>query len=320
MQIDNVIFPGRLALAPMAGVTDFSFRQICKEHGAAWTVTEMISAKALCCGNENTFRLLTPDSAPCAVQLFGHEPDSMAKAAQIVQERTHCTVIDLNMGCPAPKIVKNGDGAALMRDLSLAADVIAAVRRAVTIPVTVKCRLGWDETERNYLDFVQMAEKAGASAIAVHGRTRAQQYSGTADWSAIRAVKETISIPVIANGDVCTPQDVLRILETTHADMVMIGRGALGNPWIFEQANSLLETGSCPPEPPWRERIDTAVRQIALTVQEKGEHSALLEARRQFNWYLHGRRGLKPFKIRVCTLETFSELISLAAELKQIES
>lgn len=320
MQIDNVIFSGRLALAPMAGVTDFAFRQICKEHGAAWTVTEMISAKALCCHNENTFRLLTPDSSPCAVQLFGHDPDSMAEAAQIVQEHTHCTAIDLNMGCPAPKIVKNGDGAALMRDLSLAAAVIAAVRRAVTVPVTVKCRLGWEETEKNYLDFVQMAEAAGASAIAVHGRTRAQQYSGTADWSAIRTVKEMVSIPVIANGDVFTPQDVLHILEATGADMAMIGRGTLGNPWIFERANALLEMGDCPPEPPWDIRIDTAVRQIALAVEEKGEYSALLEARRQFNWYLHSHRGLKPFKTRVCMLEKFSELTALAEELKQIES
>jgi len=303
----------------MAGVTDFSFRQICKEHGAAWTVTEMISAKALCRHNENTFRLLTPDHFPCAVQLFGHEPDSMAKAAQIVQEQTRCAAIDLNMGCPAPKIVKNGDGAALMRDLSLAADVIAAVRRAVMLPVTVKCRLGWEETEKNYLDFVQMAETAGASAIAIHGRTRAQQYGGTADWSAIRAVKERVSIPVIANGDVFTPQDVPRILEKTGADMVMIGRGALGNPWIFERANMLLETGNCPPDPPWNERIDTALRQIALAVEEKGEYSAMLEARRQFNWYLRDHRGLKPFKARVCLLETFSGLLTLAEELKQME-
>ena len=319
MQIGCVTLDGRLALAPMAGVTDRAFRQICREHGAALTVTEMVSTKALCYQDKKTPRLLelAENETAAAAQIFGHEPETMAEGAKIARAVSGCAIIDINMGCPAPKIVNNGDGAALMRDPALAAKVIEAVVRAVDVPVTVKFRKGWDEKSVNCLEFARMAEASGAAAVAVHGRTRAQQYSGTADWDIIRAVKQAVSIPVIANGDVAEPEDAVRILDYTGADMAMIGRGALGDPWIFERANALLETGVCPPLPPFAVRIDTAVRQIELAAEQKGEHIALLEARRHVNCYLKRQSGLKAFKTRICALERMEQLYELAEELKQ---
>ena len=319
MQIGCVTLDGRLALAPMAGVTDRAFRQICREHGAALTVTEMVSTKALCYQDKKTPRLLelAENETAAAAQIFGHEPETMAEGAKIARAVSGCAIIDINMGCPAPKIVNNGDGAALMRDPALAAKAIEAVVRAVDVPVTVKFRKGWDEKSVNCLEFARMAEASGAAAVAVHGRTRAQQYSGTADWDIIRAVKQAVSIPVIANGDVAEPEDAVRILDYTGADMAMIGRGALGDPWIFERANALLETGVCPPLPPFAVRIDTAVRQIELAAEQKGEHIALLEARRHVNCYLKRQSGLKAFKTRICALERMEQLYELAEELKQ---
>ncbi len=319
MQIGNVTLAGRLALAPMAGVTDLAFRQICREHGAALTVTEMVSTKALCYQDKKTPRLLMlgADEHPAAAQIFGHEPETMAEGARIARAVSGCDIIDINMGCPAPKIANNGDGSALMRDPALAARVIEAVVRAVDVPVTVKFRKGWDEKSVNCVEFARMAEAAGAAAITVHGRTRAQQYSGRADWDAIRAVKQAVSVPVFANGDVAEPADAVRILDYTGADAAMIGRGALGDPWIFERANALLETGACPPLPPFAERIDTAVRQIELAAAQKGEHIAMLEARRHVNCYLKYERGLKAFKTRICALERLEQLYQLAEELKQ---
>ena len=319
MQIGNVTLAGRLALAPMAGVTDLAFRQICREHGAALTVTEMVSTKALCYQDKKTPRLLMlgADEHPAAAQIFGHEPETMAEGARIARAVSGCDIIDINMGCPAPKIANNGDGSALMRDPALAARVIEAVVRAVDVPVTVKFRKGWDEKSVNCVEFARMAEAAGAAAITVHGRTRAQQYSGRADWDAIRAVKQAVSVPVFANGDVAEPADAVRILDYTGADAAMIGRGALGDPWIFERANALLETGTCPPLPPFAERIDTAVRQIELAAAQRGEHIAMLEARRHVNCYLKYERGLKAFKTRICALERLEQLYQLAEELKQ---
>lgn len=319
MQIGSVSLAGRLVLAPMAGVTDRAFRQVCREHGAALTVTEMVSTKALCYQDKKTPALLALGERehPAAAQIFGHEPETMAEGARIARAVSGCDMIDINMGCPAPKIAGNGDGSALMRDPALAARVIEAVACAVDVPVTVKFRKGWDEQSQNYVEFARMAEQAGAAAIAVHGRTRAQQYSGAADWEAIRAVKQAVSIPVAANGDVAEPEDVLRILDATGADMVMIGRGALGDPWIFERANALLATGVCPPLPPFAERIDTAVRQIELAAAYKGERVAMLEARRHVNCYLKRQSGLKAFKTRICALERLEELYHLAEELKQ---
>ena len=319
MQIGSVTLAGRLALAPMAGVTDRAFRQICREHGAALTVTEMVSTKALCYQDRKTPRLLAlgEDEHPAAAQVFGHEPETMAEGAKIARAVSGCDIIDINMGCPAPKIVNNGDGSALMRDPALAARVIEAVVKAVDVPVTVKFRKGWDEKSVNCVEFARMAEAAGAAAITIHGRTRAQQYSGNADWDAIRAVKQAVSIPVFANGDVAEPADAVRILEYTGADAVMIGRGALGDPWIFERANALIETGVCPPLPPFAERIGTAVRQIELAAAQKGEYIAMLEARRHVNCYLKYERGLKTFKTRICALERLEQLYGIAEELKQ---
>lgn len=319
MQIGSVTLAGRMVLAPMAGVTDRAFRQICREQGAALTVTEMVSAKALTYGDKKTPGLLAlgVDEHPAAAQIFGHEPETMAEGAKIAREISGCDIIDINMGCPAPKIAGNGDGSALMRDPALAARVIEAVANAVDVPVTVKFRKGWDEKSVNCVEFARMAEQAGATAIAVHGRTRAQQYSGNADWDAIAAVKRAVSIPVIANGDVAVPEDAVRILRHTGADAVMVGRGALGDPWIFARANALLETGVCPPLPPFAERIDTAVRQIELAAAYKGERVAMLEARRHVNWYLKGQSGLKAFKMRICALERLEELYPLADELKR---
>ena len=319
MQIGSVTLAGRLALAPMAGVTDRAFRQICREHGAALTVTEMVSTKALCYQDKKTPRLLAlgEDEHPAAAQVFGHEPETMAEGAKIARAVSGCDIIDINMGCPAPKIVNNGDGSALMRDPALAARVIEAVVKAVDVPVTVKFRKGWDEKSVNCVEFARMAEAAGAAAITIHGRTRAQQYSGKADWDAIRAVKQAVSIPVFANGDVAEPADAVRILEYTGADAVMIGRGALGDPWIFERANALIETGVCPPLPPFAERIGTAVRQIELAAAQKGEYIAMLEARRHVNCYLKYERGLKTFKTRICALERLEQLYGIAEELKQ---
>ncbi len=320
MPIGSIALNGRLILAPMAGVTDRAVRRICRAHGAALSVTEMVTTRALAYGDKKTPRLMEPaeNERPAAVQIFGHEPESMAEGAKIARAFSGCAIIDINMGCPAPKIVNNGDGAALMRDPAPhTAPIMRAVCGAVDVPVTVKFRKGWDEGHVNCVEFAKMAERAGAAAVAVHGRTRAQQYGGQADWDAIRAVRQAVSIPVIANGDVFEPEDVPRILAHTGAHIVMIGRGALGDPWIFERANALLETGVCPPLPPFAERIDAAVRQIMLAAEQKGERVAMLEARRHINWYLKRERGLKAYKARICALERLDELAALAEELKQ---
>ena len=316
--IGSVTLPNQLILAPMAGVTDLAFRQICREHGAGLTVTEMASAKALEYGDKKTPRLLrlAPGEHPASAQIFGSDPACMARSAVRALELSGCDIIDINMGCPAPKIVGNGDGSALMKSPDLAARIVAAVKQAVSVPVTVKFRMGWDAQSVNCVEFARLCEQAGADMVAVHGRTRSQQYSGTANWDIIRAVKEAVSIPVAANGDVFAPQDVPRILAHTGADFVMIGRGSLGDPWIFERAHALMQTGVLPPLPPFAERIDTAVRQIELAVADKGERVALLEARKHVNWYLKGVSHVRDFKKRISALTRLDELYALADEMK----
>ena len=316
--IGSVTLPNQLILAPMAGVTDLAFRQICREHGAGLTVTEMASAKALEYGDKKTPRLLrlAPGEHPASAQIFGSDPACMARSAKRAMELSGCDIIDINMGCPAPKIVGNGDGSALMKSPDLAARIVAAVKQAVPVPVTVKFRMGWDAQSVNCVEVARLCEQAGADMVAVHGRTRSQQYSGTANWDIIRAVKEAVTIPVAANGDVFAPQDVPRILAHTGADFVMIGRGSLGDPWIFERAHALMQTGVLPPLPPFAERIDTAVRQIELAVADKGERVALLEARKHVNWYLKGVSHVRDFKKRISALTRLDELYALADEMK----
>lgn len=317
MKIGKIDLPGRVLLAPMAGVTDRAFRQVCREQGAALTVTEMVSSKALWYGDKKTPRLLAlaENERPAAAQIFGSDPETMAWAAQRALALSGCAVIDLNMGCPAPKIVNNGDGSALMKDPALAGRIIEAVRKAVPVPVTVKFRLGWDDSHRNYLEFARIAEQSGADALTVHGRTRAQQYEGRADWDAIAEVKARAGIPVIANGDAATPEAAQSLLRHTGADGVMIGRGALGDPWIFARTNALLAGREIPALPPLRQRLALAVRQIELAAADKGEHIAMLEARKHVNWYLKGVPGLRQYKVQVSRLSRLEELYALAEEL-----
>ena len=310
MKIGTVDIPSRLALAPMAGVTDAAFRQICAELGAGYTITELISSKALCYHDKKTFSLLTqfPGEHPAAVQIFGSDPVCMAEAAQIALEHTGADIIDLNMGCPMGKIVNNGDGAALMKDPEKAGRIVEAVVKAVSVPVTAKFRRGWDMGSCNCVEFARTLEQAGISAVAVHGRTRAQVYSGKADWNCIRAVKEAVHVPVIANGDIWEPQDAARILQHTKADMAMIGRGCFGNPWLFQQAKAVLEGTEVPPLPPLAERCETAVRQFELAARYKGERVAVLEARRHYCWYLKGVPHSGYYKEQIVHMNTLEDV------------
>lgn len=289
MKIGDLELANPVMLAPMAGVTDLPFRLLVKEMGCGLVYTEMVSDKGLIYRNEHTLDMLAIDDRerPVALQIFGSEPEPMAKAARIV-EQSGADILDINMGCPTLKIVKNGEGSALMRTPELAYDIIARVVDAVSIPVTVKIRKGWDATSVNAVQMAQVAEKAGAKAISVHGRTREQFYSGKADWSIIKAVKQSVCIPVNGNGDVRSPEDARRLLEETGCDGVMIGRGAQGNPWLFSQVVRYLATGELLPGPTLDERIDMAVRHLEMLVAFKGEHIGIREMRSHAAWYTKG--------------------------------
>ena len=314
MDIGSVHIESRLALAPMAGVTDAAFRQICCELGAGYTVTELVSAKALCYQGEKSRLLLKPfpGEHPTAAQIFGSEESSMAEGAVIAAEVSGADVIDINMGCPMGKIVNNGDGSALMKNPEKAARIASAVVAAVSVPVTVKMRRGWDKGSINAVELAKMLESAGVSAIAVHGRTRMQMYGGQADWNTIREVKQAVKIPVIANGDVFSAQDAVRILAFTGADMAMIGRGCFGNPWIFQQAKAALAGEPVPPLPPLPVRIDTAVRQIELAAQYRDERTAVLEARHHMCWYLKGVPHANYYKQQIVQMNTLEDVRRVA--------
>ncbi len=319
MQIGTVTIESKLALAPMAGVTDAAFRQICAEHGAGLTCTELVSAKALCYQDKKSRTLLAPfpGEHPFAAQIFGSDEACMAEAAQIAAEVSGADFIDINMGCPVGKVVNNGDGSALMRDPEKAARIAEAVVKASPVPVTVKMRRGWDKGSINAVELAVLLEQAGVSAIAVHGRTRMQMYGGQADWNTIRDVKAAVKIPVIANGDVFSAEAAVRILKFTGADMAMIGRGSFGNPWLFTQAKAALAGEEIPPLPPLAERFDTAVRQVELSARYRGERVALLEARRHCCWYLKGVAHANYYKEQIVQMTTLEDLYRVSAGIKR---
>ena len=305
-----------LILGPMAGVTDWAFRTICAELGANITVTEMVSSRALVYQDQKSRKLLRKNEGSiCGAQIFGNDPEIMAQAAVLALEISGCDFLDINMGCPMPKIANSGDGCGLMRTPELAGKIVEAVVKAVDVPVTVKCRLGWDKGNINVLDFTKRMEDSGAAMVAVHGRTRAMLYSGTADWDYIRKVKDQLSIPVIANGDIVDAQSALRCLKWTGADGIMIGRATFGDPWIFQQVSAAMAGKEVPERPVLKDRIAVAVKQFELSEQDHGEHIACLEARKHFAWYLRGVRNASYYKKEITSMNKMEDIYRIAKDI-----
>lgn len=304
-EVSNEVF-----LAPMAGVTDLPFRLICKRFGCGLLYTEMINAKALCYDDANTKKMLNimDEEHPVAVQIFGSEPEFMGKAAKILNDYPN-EILDINMGCPAPKVVKNGDGSALMRNPELAKKVLSSVVENSSKPVTLKIRKGWDDNSVNALEIALIAQEVGVDAITIHGRTREQYYAGNADWDIIKLIKDNLDIPVIGNGDVTSIEDAIKIKNDTNCDAIMIGRGAQGNPWIFERINHYLKTGEILPQPTTDEKIGVAIDHMELAIAEHGEYVAVREMRKHIGWYLKGMKNSARIRDKINKLEDPEEVI-----------
>ncbi|MDY6232453.1 tRNA dihydrouridine synthase DusB [Peptostreptococcus porci] len=304
-EVSNEVF-----LAPMAGVTDLPFRLICKRFGCGLLYTEMINAKALCYDDANTKKMLNimDEEHPVAVQIFGSEPEFMGKAARILNDYPN-EILDINMGCPAPKVVKNGDGSALMRNPELAKKVLSSVVENSSKPVTLKIRKGWDDSSVNALEIALIAQEVGVDAITIHGRTREQYYAGNADWDIIKLIKDNVDIPVIGNGDVTSIEDAIKIKNDTNCDAIMIGRGAQGNPWIFERINHYLKTGEILPQPTTDEKIGVAIDHMKLAIVEHGEYVAVREMRKHIGWYLKGMKNSARIRDKINKLEDPEEVI-----------
>ena len=316
MRIGNLEVNTPIALGPMAGVTDLAFRTVCAELGANLTVTEMVSSRALVYKDKKSAGLLKKNPGSlCGAQIFGNDPAVMAEAAVLALEISGCDFLDINMGCPMPKIANSGDGCGLMRTPELAGQIVAAVVKAVDVLVTVKCRLGWDKGSINVLDFTKRMEDNGASMVCVHGRTRSMLYSGAADWDMITKVKKTLSIPVIANGDIVSGETAVKCLRRTGADGVMIGRATFGDPWIFAEVKAALAGEPIPERPPLKDRIALAVHQFELSEADHGEHIACLEARKHFAWYLRGVAHSSFYKNEISSLNTMSDIYRIAKEV-----
>ena len=316
LQIGSVILPNNLILAPMAGVTDLPFRLLCKEQGAGLLCMEMVSAKAIMYKNRNTQELLKIDERelPVSLQLFGSDPDIISSIAHEIEDRPF-DILDINMGCPVPKIVNNGEGSALMKNPRLAGEIIEKTAKAIKKPVTVKIRKGFDDEHVNAVEMAKIAEASGAAAVAVHGRTREQFYSGKADWDIIRQVKEAVSIPVIGNGDLLTAEDVIAMYEQTGCDGFMIARGAQGNPWIFRQILHYFETGEHLPKPEFEEVCEMMLRHARMMLEFKGEYTGIREIRKHGAWYTAGYKNSAKLRVMINEVETYNELEELLSKV-----
>ena len=316
LKIGNVELENRYILGPMAGVTDLPFRLLCREQGAGLLCMEMVSAKAIMYNNRNTEQLLTihPDERPVSLQLFGSDPKIMSEMAKRIEERPFA-ILDINMGCPVPKVVKNSEGSALMKDPKLVYEIVSSMVKAIEKPVTVKIRKGFDDDHVNAVEIARIIEEAGAAAVAVHGRTREQYYSGKADWDIIRQVKEAVSIPVIGNGDVTSPERAEELVRRTGCDGVMIARGAQGNPWIFSEMITYEETGVVPPRPGKEELKEMMLRHARLQLEYKGEYSGIREMRKHVAWYTKGIPGAARLREKINAVESLGELENLLTSL-----
>lgn len=306
LKIGSLVLENNVILGPMAGVTDLPFRLICKEFGCGMVCSEMVSSRALHYEDKKTYKLLETDEkeAPLSVQIFGSEPELMGQAAEKIEAMNIASVIDINMGCPAPKIVNNNDGSALMKDIKLSEEIIKAVRKSTKLPVTVKFRKGWEVGSENYLDFGIMCQESGADAVTLHGRTRTQYYSGKADWDAIAELKENLSIPLIGNGDIFKFEDIKSMVDYTGVDGVMIARGSLGNPFIFSGV-----------KPDRKTLVTTAVKHLELMVKVKGEHIGMLEARKHMAWYVKGMHGAAKIKDLINSISEYEQMKNLMTSL-----